>query len=71
MKRQIQKVLISRLKTWRSVALLGSRQVGKSYLLREILKSYSGDIISFDDPLERQEANRDPVKYIEQSQCFF
>ena len=65
MQRQIQSVLLSRLKTWRSVALLGSRQVGKSYLLSEILKAHPGTLISFDDPLERQEAAGDPVRYLE------
>lgn len=66
MKRELQKILISRLKVWRSVALLGARQVGKSYLLAEILKKHEGNLISFDDPLERQEAQRDPLKYLEQ-----
>lgn len=65
MERQIKKVLISRLSKCRSVALLGARQVGKSYLLRDILKDHPGKIISFDDPLERNEASRDPVKYLE------
>ena len=65
MKRQLEKVLISRLNKWRSVALLGSRQVGKSYLLKEILKRHQGKIISFDDPLERMEAAKDPLRYVE------
>lgn len=65
MKRQLEKVLISRLNKWRSVALLGSRQVGKSYLLKEILKRHQGRIISFDDPLERMEAAKDPLRYVE------
>lgn len=66
MKRELEKILNSRLKTWRSVALLGARQVGKSYLLAEILKKHEGNLISFDDPLERQEAQGDPLKYLEQ-----
>ncbi|MBL7073264.1 MAG: ATP-binding protein [Candidatus Omnitrophica bacterium] len=65
MDRHIEKILISRLKTWRSVALLGARQVGKSYLLQKILKTHPGTLISLDDPLERQEAARDPVRYVE------
>ncbi|MEN8262358.1 MAG: ATP-binding protein [Nitrospirota bacterium] len=65
MKRQLEKVLISRLNKWRSVALLGSRQVGKSYLLKEILKRHQGRIMSFDDPLERVEAAKDPLRYVE------
>lgn len=66
MNRQLEKVLISRLDRWRSVALLGPRQVGKSYLLKDILKRHAGTLISMDDPLERKEASRDPLKYIEQ-----
>jgi len=63
--RRIESVLISRLKTWRCVALLGSRQVGKSYLLNQILNARPGKLLSFDDPKERQEATRDPVRYLE------
>ncbi len=65
MKRQIEKTLLSRLGTWRSVALLGSRQVGKSYLLKEILKHHPGTLLSLDDPLERVEAAKDPLRYLE------
>lgn len=65
MERQIEAVLLSRLKAWRSVALLGSRQVGKSYLLAHILKAHPGTLLSFDDPRERQEAARDPLRYLE------
>jgi len=65
MDRQIESVLVSRLKTWRSVALLGPRQVGKSYLLTQILSTHPGKLLSFDDPKERQEAARDPVRYLE------
>lgn len=65
MDRQVEKVVISRLNKWRSVALLGARQVGKSHLLKEILKRYQGTIISLDDPLERAEATKDPLRYIE------
>lgn len=65
MRRHIESVLLSRLKTWRSVALMGSRQVGKSYLLAQILKTHPGRLLSFDDPKERQEADRDPLRYLE------
>lgn len=65
MKRQIQQVLINRLKQWRCAALLGMRQVGKSYLLNEICREYPARLLSFDDPLERAEAARDPVRYLE------
>jgi len=64
-KRQIEKIVLDRLNKWRSVALLGSRQVGKSYLLKDILKRHHGTILSFDDPLERVEAAKDPLRYLE------
>src|SRR3989338_5037116 len=65
MHRHIESVLLARLKTWRSVALMGSRQVGKSYLLAQILNTHPGRLLSFDDPKERQEADRDPLRYLE------
>src|SRR3989338_8207401 len=65
MRRHIESVLLARLKAWRSVALMGSRQVGKSYLLAQILRTHPGRLLSFDDPKERQEANRDPLRYLE------
>ena len=65
MERRIETVLVSRLKQWRSVALLGSRQVGKSYLLTRILSRHAGTLLSLDDPKEREEAARDPLRYLE------
>lgn len=65
MDRRIESVLVSRLNKWRSVALLGSRQVGKSYLLSKALRTHPGKLLSFDDPKECQEASRDPVRYLE------
>src|SRR3989338_2331544 len=65
MNRHIAPVLLSRLKAWRSVALMGSRQVGKSHLRSQIVSAHPGKLLSFDDPLERMEASRDPVRYIE------
>ena len=44
MERQIEKILTSHLKKSRSVALLGARQVGKSYLLKGILKKDDGQL---------------------------
>jgi len=66
MHRHIESVLLARLKAWRSVALMGSRQVGKSHLLSQILHTHPGNLLSFDDPKERQEADRDPLGYLEQ-----
>lgn len=44
---------------------MGARQVGKSHLLSQIVSTHPGTLLSFDDPLERQEATRDPVRYLE------
>ncbi|MBI4597803.1 MAG: ATP-binding protein [Candidatus Omnitrophica bacterium] len=66
MNRLIEPVLIKRLNTWRSVALLGARQVGKSYALQQMLHTHPGTLFSLDDPNERQEAARDPLRYVEQ-----
>ena len=65
MHRQLESVLLARLNAWRSVALMGARQVGKSYLLSQILRAHPGTLLSFDDPKERQEADRDPLRYLE------
>jgi uncharacterized protein len=65
MDRQLADKLKDRLKKWRSTALLGSRQVGKSYLLKWLLARSKGTLITFDDPREREEAKRDPVHYLE------
>lgn len=66
MNRQIAEVLMSRLNNFRAVALLGPRQVGKSYLIKELVKQYNGTLLSFDDPALRAEAAKDPLKYLKQ-----
>ncbi|MFQ5709720.1 MAG: ATP-binding protein [bacterium] len=64
MKRQIQTTLFERIHNERACALIGARQVGKSYLLREILKEYPGTYLSLDDPLIREEIKNDPYGYL-------
>ena len=66
MDRKIANILISRLNNFRAVALLGPRQVGKSYLLKEIIKHHNGTLLSFDDPMERAEAAKDPLRFLKQ-----
>lgn len=68
MKREIENVLIKRLTEDRSVALLGPRQAGKSYLLRMIVEAKGGRYINLDDPLLREEVGRDPLGYLKR-QC--
>ena len=55
----MQKMLLERIRTGRACALIAP-QVGKSYLLREIIKEQGGDYLSVDDPVLREEINKDP-----------
>jgi len=64
MKRKIENILLKRLEEDRSVALLGPRQVGKSYLLQMIVKNVGGSYLNLDDPLLREEIARDPLNYL-------
>ncbi len=64
MKRHIQTTLLERIQKERACALIGPRQVGKSYILKEILKEYPGVYISLDDPIVREEIKRDPYGYL-------
>ena len=64
MKRHIQQILLQRLETERACALIGPRQVGKSYLLQEILKVHNGTYLSLDDPALREEIHNDPYGYL-------
>jgi len=64
MDREIGKKLIDRLKTDRSIALLGPRQAGKSYLLKNIIEDIGGKYILLDDAILRDEIALDPVAYL-------
>jgi len=64
MKRQMQKTLLQRMQTERACALIGPRQVGKTYLLQEIIKEQGGTYLSLDDPVVREEIGRDPYAYL-------
>ena len=60
----MQSLLIQRVQTSRACALIGPRQVGKSYLLQEVLKEHAGIYVSLDDPVVRQEIRRDAYAYL-------
>jgi predicted AAA+ superfamily ATPase len=64
MKRRLQNTLLERIQNERACALIGPRQVGKSYLLKEILKERKGTYLSLDDPIIREEVNNDPYGYL-------
>lgn len=64
MDREIEKTLTKRITEDRSVALLGPRQSGKSYLLRQAIENNGGSYINLDDPLLREEIARDPLGYL-------
>ncbi len=64
MKRKMEDILVERIQRERACAIIGPRQVGKSYLLKEILKNRPGQYISLDDPILRSEIERDPYNYL-------
>lgn len=64
MERHLKNTLLERIGNERAFAILGPRQVGKSYLLKEILKENAGVYLALDDPLVRAEIERDPYGYL-------
>jgi predicted AAA+ superfamily ATPase len=63
--RRIAAQLDRRLTTFRSAAILGARQVGKSFFLRAYAKERDGLYFSFDDPLVRADVMRDPLGWLD------
>ena len=55
MKRELQEILLKRIDQDRGCALIGPRQVGKSYILKEIITKFGGQYLSLDDPVLREE----------------
>ncbi|MBI5701492.1 ATP-binding protein [Candidatus Saganbacteria bacterium] len=64
MKRKIEELLINRLNTDRAVAVLGPRQAGKSFILKQLANSTGAHYITLDDPLLRSEISTDPLQYL-------
>jgi len=64
MKRLMKKLLLERLDNERGCALIGPRQVGKSYLLKEIIQERGGNYVSLDDPVLREEIRKDPLGFL-------
>lgn len=64
MDRKLEQVLLKRLKSDRAIALLGPRQSGKSYLLKQAIKAVGGSYLSLDDPMIRAEIAPDPLGYL-------
>lgn len=64
MKREIAETLEKRLFEDRAIALLGPRQSGKSYLLRQISKEDGAVYLNLDDPQLREEIQQDPLAYL-------
>ena len=63
--RQLQRLILSDLKTFPAVYINGPRQAGKTTLVRELLaKDFAAKFITFDDALERAAAMRNPLGYI-------
>ena len=64
MRRAIKDILIERINHERACALIGPRQVGKSFLLQEIIAEFGGHYLSLDDPIVREEVEKDPLDYL-------
>ncbi len=64
MKRRITELLLSRLNTERACALLGPRQAGKSFILKQIMDKSEGVYLSLDDPIIREEIKHDPLNFL-------
>ena len=62
-RRSIQDVLSRAVHQFPAVAVTGPRQSGKSTLLKHALPDYT--YVTLDDPLIRQQANDDPVLFLE------
>jgi len=64
MKRDIKSTILNTLTNERACALIGPRQVGKSYILKEIIRELKGNYITLDDPIIRDEIKKDPLDYL-------
>ena len=62
-RRAIEPLLLRALQSFPAVLITGARQTGKSTLLTHLLKNHQ--YISFDDPLIRQAAVRDPSLFLQ------
>lgn len=62
--RQMEELLLKRVKQFPAVAVTGPRQCGKSTLLKELF-SKTHAFVSFDDPLAREQAISDPKLFLE------
>ena len=47
-RRQVQQLLLERLRTYPAVALIGPRQCGKTTLARQFARSFTGPVHYFD-----------------------
>ena len=63
--RDIEPVLKKLCAQFNAIALTGPRQSGKSTLLKNIFSDYT--YITFDDPLNRERALRDPNLFLEEA----
>ncbi len=64
--RHLESVLANAVDTFRVVILGGSRQVGKSTLMKHFLSGKGVRIVSFDDPDLRKAAKEDPALFLAQ-----
>ncbi|PCJ24720.1 MAG: hypothetical protein COA94_07110 [Rickettsiales bacterium] len=67
-KRLLQPLILEALQSFPAVYINGPRQAGKTTLARTLLaKEFKAKYITFDDPLERAAAMRNPLGYVRES----
>ncbi len=67
-KRHLQSLVLTALKSFPAVHINGPRQAGKTTLVRELLaEDFKAKFITFDDTLERAAAQRNPLGYVRES----
>ena len=64
MNRKLKQILSKRINQDRACALIGPRQVGKSYLMNEIIQELGGVYLTLDDPIVRDEIKKDPLVFL-------
>lgn len=65
--RHVKPLVLEALTDTRVVVIQGARQVGKTTLVREIVETRGGRLVTFDDELTRAAAQADPLDFLAQN----
>ena len=65
--RLITHKLLELLDSFRCLVLAGARQVGKTFLLKQLAQQVGGEYRTFDDPLIRKEASDDALGWLQRN----